>query len=71
MKVLDGELSEDGDEEVAMSWAEQFLRDGRTVFVAYRSGQSAVAVLEIVGFDATRKHMLRLTPNNLEEPSAA
>ena len=71
MKVLDGELSEQGDEEVAMSWAEQFMRDGRTVFVAYRSGRSTVAIVEIVGFDATRKHTLRLTPNSFEEPNVA
>ena len=62
MKVLDEELSEADDEELAISWAKQFVQDGRTVLIGYRSGQNTVSILEIVGYDATRKHTLKLTP---------
>lgn len=62
MKVLDAEPSDGGDEELAMNWLGQFVRDGRTVFVAYRSGSGIISIMEVVGFDATRKHTLRVAP---------
>jgi hypothetical protein len=67
MKVLDGEVSEGGDEQLAMSWAESFVRDGRTVFLAYRRGQRTITVLEILGADAVRKREIKVDPYMPEE----
>lgn len=44
--VLDGELSEEGEESLALSWARSLAKSG-TVFLAFRGGQRRVTVVEL------------------------
>jgi hypothetical protein len=46
MHVLDGDLSEDGDEVVAKEWAAMFMQDGDALFLAYRRGRHTLSVEE-------------------------
>jgi hypothetical protein len=62
MKVLYAELSEAGEEELALKWAESFFANEKTVFVAYRRGQRKVTVLENLGFDTIRKQEITVNP---------
>ena len=62
MKVLEGELSAEGEERLALHWAESFLQDTRTVYLSFRLGQGTVAILEICGHDAIRKQEIVVNP---------
>lgn len=62
MKVLDGDLSEDGDEVLANEWATNFMKDGRTVFLAFRRGDRTVRVQEFHGPDVIRAKQFILDP---------
>jgi len=45
--VLDGELREEGEESVALSWAEALTKKSGTVFLAFRGGKRRVTVVEL------------------------
>jgi hypothetical protein len=62
MKVLEGEASDDGDEPRAKEWAANFVKDGRTVFLAYRRGQRTVTVQEFLGSESIRTKQFVLDP---------
>ena len=62
MKVLDGDISEDGDERLANEWATNFMQDGRTVFLAYRRGDRTVRVQEFLGSELVRAKQFILDP---------
>jgi hypothetical protein len=60
MKVLDADLSESGDELLAKDWAAEFLKGETTAFLAYRSGERTVVVLELSSFDLIRKMKIKV-----------
>jgi hypothetical protein len=62
MKVLEGDISEDGDELLANEWATNFMKDGRSVFVAYRCGNRTVRVQEFLGSELIRAKQFMLDP---------
>ena len=62
MSVLELDLDPGGDEAAAKDWASEFAADSLIVYLAYRSGDRAVAVLEITGFDVTQKMELNMAP---------
>lgn len=45
--VLDGGLSEDGQESVAFAWADSLPKKSGMVFLAYRGGDRKVLVVEL------------------------
>src|SRR5690606_32951449 len=62
MKVLDGDISEDEDEQLAIEWATNFRREGRTVFLAYRRGNCTVRVQEFFGSELIAEKQFILDP---------
>lgn len=62
MKVLEMELSADGEEQVAMTWVESFLQDDTTVFMACRTGKRVVSVWEFHGWNAIKRTNLKVLP---------
>ena len=62
MCLLEGPLSEEGEEALAGEWVLEFTEPGKTVFLAFRSGRRVVTVLEIVGKVATRKRSINVLP---------
>ncbi len=62
MSVLDGDIAEDGDELLAKEWAAEFLKNGKTVFLAFRQGQRTVTILEFLGSEPIRKQELKVNP---------
>ena len=62
MKVLDGDISEDSDEQLANEWASNFMKEGRTVFLAYRRGNRTVRVQEFLGSELIRAKQFILDP---------
>lgn len=62
MKVLEGDLSEDGEEELAWEWGSTFFKEALTVFLAYRRGQRTVTVLEFLGSEPIRKREIKVDP---------
>ncbi len=62
MKVLEGELSEDGEEDPAWEWAANFFEESKTVYLAYRRGQKTVTVLEFLGSKPLRKREIKVEP---------
>ena len=62
MKVLEDDISDDGDEVVAKEWATNFMTDGRTVFLAYRRGNRTVSVQEFLGSTLVRAKQFTLDP---------
>ncbi len=47
--VLDGKLSEEGEEQLALTWAESLPKSSGTMFLAFRGGKRRVTVLEMKG----------------------
>ena len=45
--VLDGDLSDEGEESVALSWAESLAKNSDTIFLAFRGGKRRITVLEL------------------------
>jgi hypothetical protein len=64
MSVLDGELSLNDDGQAAKNWASEFAIPGRVIFLAYRTPDRTVTVVEITGRDVTSKHCISVIPNS-------
>jgi hypothetical protein len=47
MCVLDIELKEEGEKTEALAWGASLLKEGSTLFIAYRSGNRVVTVSEV------------------------
>jgi hypothetical protein len=62
MRVLECDISEEGDERVAKEWAATFMKDGRTVFLAYRHGHRIVSVVEYLGSESIQTSEFKLNP---------
>jgi hypothetical protein len=60
--VLETELSEGGEEELAMNWVENVVGEHHTTFLAFRAGGGIVNVRKIVGFDAILQTNIRVEP---------
>lgn len=45
--VLDGELREEGEESIALSWGDSLTKKSGTVFLAFRGGERRVTVAEL------------------------
>ncbi len=64
MNVLETELSPNGDEEIAKEWASQFVTDESIVYLAYRSGERIITVIQIEGTEVTRKQGVKVQSFN-------
>lgn len=64
--VLEGELSEEGEERVATSWAESLSRNSNTMFLAFRSGSRKVAVLALKGHTVADRITIHVNPYSEE-----
>jgi len=62
MMVLEGDLSEGGEEDLSKEWAATFMNDESNVFLAFRSGQRRVTVMEYAGFEPKRKKEIKVNP---------
>ncbi len=62
MKVLESDLSEDGEEALAWEWVANFFKEEKTVYLAYRRGQRTVTVLEFLGSNPLRKREIKVEP---------
>jgi hypothetical protein len=60
--VLETELSEGGEEEMAMNWVENVMGEHHTTFLAFRAGGRIVTVRKIVGLDAVLQANIRVEP---------
>lgn len=60
--VLETELSEGGEEDLAMNWVENVLGEHHTTFLAFRAGRRIVTVRQIVGFNAIFQTHIRVEP---------
>jgi hypothetical protein len=63
LHVLDGELTEEGEEAVALSWTESISKTSDTIFLAFRGGKRTVAVIELKGGKVMDRKTIRVTPH--------
>jgi hypothetical protein len=66
LKVLEIDLTPDGEKEAAMKWLEQFIEEDATIYFAYRAGDRLVHICEVIGYDMTRMHRLQILPQGEE-----
>lgn len=62
--VLEGGLSEKGEERVALSWAESLPKNSTTVFLAFRAGERRVTVLELKENAVIAGLVIRVNPDS-------
>jgi hypothetical protein len=60
--VLDGELTEIGEECVALTWAESLPTSSGKVFLAFRGGKRRVTVLELKGKAVLDSLVIQVNP---------
>lgn len=60
MNVLEGDLSSDGEEEVAKAWAAEF--DAPHKFLAYRAGNRHIQLCEFLDNDVKDEVSVRVLP---------
>ena len=60
--VLDGELTEGGEECVALTWAESLTKGSGAVFLAFRGGGRRVKVLELKGKAILESLVIQVNP---------
>lgn len=63
MNVLQTELTPTSDEDVAKEWASKFVSDHSIVYLAYRSGERTITVIEIEDTNMTQKQRLTMRPH--------
>ena len=69
LKVLEIDLSPEGEKDAAMNWLEQFAMEGTTVYFAYRAGDQMVHICEVIGYDMARMTQLKILPHSEDSPS--
>ncbi len=60
--VLESELTDEGEEAVALSWAESLARGSKTMFLAFRGGERRVTVLELKDGAVVEGLVIRVNP---------
>ena len=62
LNVLQTELSPNGEETLAKDWASKFTSDDSLIYLAYRSGDRIITIVEISGTNVTQKCALKIKP---------
>ena len=62
LNVLETELHPNGEKDIALEWASQFIAADQKLFCAYRLGNRQLEVVEVTGTEVTDKTHIDVRP---------